>query len=135
MDRRETLERRMEILKIKRGVDSVSPFDPELGFITNAEEIRQIALRSLKRHASKEDPYGEENWDEELDTIHPYLDFIGLYPETIRPYNISPDGYNTKSEIMAKVNEILTDMYEERKARERLIDEQERIINKLKNKL
>jgi len=104
MDRRETLERGMEVLKSRRGVDSVSPFDPELGFVTDPEEIRQIALRSIKRQKVKEDPYGEENWDEELDTIHPYLDFIGLYPETIRPYNISPDGYEANGIDLGTTN-------------------------------
>lgn len=133
MERREILERGMEILKAKRGVENISPFDPELGFVTDPEKIRQIALRSLRRQAAKEDPYGEENWDEELDTIHPYLDFIGLYPETIRPYNISPDGYKTSPEIMAKFDEIISDLFEKRKAYK--IEEQDRIINKLKNKL
>jgi len=36
---------------------------------------------------------------------------------------------------MAKVNELITDLYEERKAYEKVIEEQDRIIYKLKNKL
>ena len=121
MDRKDILKERMELLKIKRGVDDISPFDPELGFVTNSEEIRQIALRSLKRQISEEDPYGEENWDDELDTIHPYLDFNALYPEIISYSNEYKSKIDPK--ITARFDQIMSDIYEKRKDFKKLMNE------------
>ena len=58
----------------------VDMYDPELGYETNPEKIRQIALDSLKPGADLS----------QLDKIHPMLEYAGLYPSEMKVYNIEP---------------------------------------------
>ena len=87
MTRLEILEQKMKELRDKRGVKFVSQFDPELGYITDAEEIRIMCLY-------------ENRGKYDLDLIHPMLEYCGLYPETMKVFNIEPE-----IEMMKKIYE------------------------------
>jgi len=111
MDRRkEILKRRIEQLEKERGV-RVSPFDPEIGFETDGEKIRQLALYSIRT--------GDNTV---LDFIHPYLDFHALYPFEMKFFNTNPDGVLS--------DEVISKIYEERKIfKNKVVDLEDKIEN------
>jgi hypothetical protein len=121
-NRREILEQRIEELKKKRGVDWVSPYDPELGFVTEADEIRKIVLNAHKTGDTSE-----------LNKIHPDRDFVGLYPEEMKTYD--KDGKIIDLKDLLKKDPFLAILLKDRKRLKEKLIEDEQQIEKLQKEL